>query len=51
MRQQKSQLQLTYGNSISSYVYVTVPVVFQIWLRYQHDYFGGVKEIISLGRG
>lgn len=37
------------GNSISSYVYVTVPVVLQIWLRYQHDYFGGVREIISLG--
>ena len=37
------------GNSISSYVYVTVPVVLQIWLRYQHDYFGGIKEIIGLG--
>lgn len=37
------------GNSISSYIYVTVPVVLQIWLRYQHDYFGGVREIISLG--
>lgn len=37
------------GNSISSYTYVTIPVVLQIWLRYQHDYFGGIKEIISLG--
>ena len=37
------------GKSISSYTYVTIPVVLQIWLRYQHDYFGGIKEIISLG--
>ncbi len=39
------------GNTtgISGYVYDTVPVVIQVWLRHQQDYFNGVREIICLG--
>jgi len=36
-------------NGISGYVYRTVPVVIQVWLRHQQDYRGGIKEIIELG--
>lgn len=34
---------------ISGYMYHTVPCVIQTWLRYQRDYEGGIKEIISAG--
>lgn len=34
---------------VSSYAYDTIPLVIQIWLRYQDSYSSGVKEIIYLG--
>ncbi len=34
---------------VSGYIYHTVPVVIQVWLRHQRDYAGGVLEIIRLG--
>ena len=37
------------GAGISGYVYHTVPTVIQVWLRYQQNYFDGVREIIYLG--
>lgn len=36
-------------NGITGYIYRTVPGVIQTWLRYQDDFAGGVKEIISAG--
>ncbi|MCU0535824.1 MAG: ADP-ribosylglycohydrolase family protein [Hydrococcus sp. Prado102] len=35
--------------SISGYIYHTVPIVIQVWLRHQHDYRQAVIEIIRLG--
>gem|GEM_PF-420922 len=40
-------LGLTKG--ISGYVYNTVPIVIQVWLRYQRDYQGAITAIIKLG--
>ncbi len=40
-------LGLTKG--ISGYIYHTVPVVIQIWLRYPTDYRRAIAEIIALG--
>ncbi len=40
-------LGLTKG--ISGYVYNTVPIVIQVWLRYQRDYQGAIAAIIKLG--
>ncbi|MGK7876316.1 MAG: ADP-ribosylglycohydrolase family protein [Xenococcaceae cyanobacterium] len=34
---------------ISGYVYHTVPVVIQVWLRHQRDYHRAIAEIIQLG--
>jgi ADP-ribosylglycohydrolase len=34
---------------ISGYMYHTVPVVIQIWLRHQDNYRNGITEIIRLG--
>ncbi len=34
---------------VSSYVYDSIPLVIQIWLRYQDSYSSGVREIIYLG--
>ena len=34
---------------VSSDVYHAIPIVIQVWLRYQQDYFYGVREIICLG--
>lgn len=34
---------------ISGYIYRTVPVVIQVWLRHQQDYQRGIIEIIALG--
>jgi ADP-ribosylglycohydrolase len=34
---------------ISGYMYHTVPCVIQVWLRYQRDYRGGIREIITAG--
>jgi ADP-ribosyl-[dinitrogen reductase] hydrolase len=34
---------------VSSYVYDSIPLVLQIWLRYQDSYSNGVREIIYLG--
>jgi ADP-ribosylglycohydrolase len=34
---------------ISGYVLHTVPCVIQTWLRHQHDFAGGVREIIEAG--
>lgn len=42
-----ASLGLTKG--ISGYIYHTVPVVIQIWLRHQTDYQQGITEIIRLG--
>lgn len=36
-------------HSVSGYVYQTVPVVIQNWLRHQTDYLNGVREIIQAG--
>ncbi len=36
-------------NGISGYVYHTVPCVIQTWFRYENDFSGGLKEIISAG--
>lgn len=37
------------NKGISGYVYHTVPVVIQVWLRYQNDYEKAIQEIIKLG--
>ncbi|MBE9029254.1 ADP-ribosylglycohydrolase family protein [filamentous cyanobacterium LEGE 11480] len=34
---------------VSGYVYQTVPVVIQTWLRYQDDYLNGILEIVQAG--
>ena len=34
---------------MSGYIYHTVPVVIQVWLRHQRDFSGGILEIIRLG--
>jgi ADP-ribosyl-[dinitrogen reductase] hydrolase len=36
-------------NGIGGYIYHTVPIVIQIWLRHQQDYQQGIIEIIRLG--
>jgi len=36
-------------NGISGYMYHTMPCVIQVWLRYQKDFEGGIKEIIAAG--
>ncbi len=36
-------------NGISGYVFHTVPCVIQTWLRYQNDFSGGIREMISAG--
>lgn len=41
--------QLGMKNGVSGYVYHTVPVVIQTWLRHQQDYAGGIREIIRCG--
>lgn len=37
------------NKGISGYIYHTVPVVIQIWLRHPQDYAIAIKEIIKLG--
>ena len=39
------------GNNcgVSGYIYHTVPIVIQVWLRNQDNYAQGIKEIIYLG--
>ncbi|MEO1377783.1 MAG: ADP-ribosylglycohydrolase family protein [Cyanobacteria bacterium J06635_10] len=37
------------SKGITGYIYHTVPVVIQAWLRYQHDYQTAILEIISCG--
>ncbi len=37
------------AKGITGYVYHTVPVVIQVWLRNQHDYQGAITAIIQLG--
>ena len=37
------------NKAITGYVYHTVPVVIQIWLRYQNNYQTAIEEIIKLG--
>ena len=37
------------AKGVSGYIYHTVPVVIQVWLRHQQDYPGGILEIIRLG--
>jgi len=34
---------------VSGYIYRTVPVVLQIWLRHQRDYRAAIAEVIQLG--
>jgi ADP-ribosylglycohydrolase len=34
---------------ITGYMYHTVPIVIQVWLRHQSDYEGGVREVIECG--
>jgi ADP-ribosyl-[dinitrogen reductase] hydrolase len=41
--------QLGLVNGVSGYIYHTVPVVIQTWLRHQHDYRGGILEIVRCG--
>ena len=41
--------QLGMNNRVSGYVYHTVPVVIQTWLRHQQDYPGAMREIIRCG--
>lgn len=36
-------------NGISGYILHTVPCVIQTWLRHQHDFSGGIQEIILAG--
>ncbi|GET41779.1 ADP-ribosylglycohydrolase family protein [Microseira wollei] len=42
--------QLGMNNRVSGYVYDTVPVVIQTWLRHQQDYPTAIREIIRCGR-
>ena len=37
------------NKGITGYVYHTVPVVIQVWLRYQNNYQTAIEEIIKLG--
>ena len=37
------------ARGITGYMYHTVPVVIQVWLRHQTDYEGGISEIIKCG--
>lgn len=37
------------STGVSGYVYHTVPVVIQVWLRHQKDYPAAITEIIALG--
>jgi ADP-ribosylglycohydrolase len=37
------------SKGVTGYVYHTVPVVIQTWLRHQQDYPSAIKEIIKLG--
>ncbi len=37
------------NKGISGYIYHTVPIVIQIWLRHQQDYPTAIKEVIRLG--
>ncbi len=41
--------QLGRNNGVSGYVYHTVPVVIQTWLRHQQNYPGAIREIIRCG--
>jgi ADP-ribosylglycohydrolase len=36
-------------NGVSGYIYHTVPVVIQTWLRHQNDLAGGISEIVRCG--
>ena len=40
---------LSNQNGVSGYIYNTVPIVIQVWLRNQNRYSEGIKEIIYLG--
>ena len=40
---------LSNQNGVSGYIYHTVPIVIQVWLRNQNRYSEGIKEIIYLG--
>lgn len=42
-----TQLKINFG--ISGYVYHTVPIVVQVWLRYQENYVDAIEEIVRLG--
>lgn len=37
------------SRGVGGYVYHTVPVVIQIWLRHQADYHSAIAEIVALG--
>ncbi len=37
------------GRGVSGYIYHTVPVVLQSWLRNQHDFRAAVREVIACG--
>ena len=37
------------GGGVSGYIYATVPVVLQTWLRHQGDLEGALKEVICCG--
>ncbi|WP_013320378.1 ADP-ribosylglycohydrolase family protein [Gloeothece verrucosa] len=41
--------QLGFFRGVSGYVYQTVPMVMQVWLRHQTDYQNGIREIIQQG--
>ncbi|MCU0543322.1 MAG: ADP-ribosylglycohydrolase family protein [Oscillatoriaceae cyanobacterium Prado104] len=41
--------EMGFSRGISGYIYCTVPVVIQTWLRYQNNYRDGILEIIRCG--
>ena len=51
----ENQSSVTFANKlyneqgVSGYIYHTVPIVVQVWLRNQNRYSKGIKEIIYLG--
>ncbi|MEC4891949.1 MAG: ADP-ribosylglycohydrolase family protein [Oscillatoria sp. PMC 1051.18] len=42
-------LDLGISKGVSGYVYQTVPVVIQVWLRHQKNYATAIQEVIRLG--
>ncbi|WP_224411189.1 ADP-ribosylglycohydrolase family protein [Oscillatoria salina] len=52
IKQQSAELfalDLGLNQGVTGYVYHTVPVVIQIWLRHQTDYATAIQEVIRLG--